>query len=159
MAMIKDSIPLVTRLLARVDIDNCSGCWNWTGTGSADGYGQLAIGGRTQRAHRLSYSFHFGPIPKGMHVCHRCDNRRCLNPDHLFLGTNADNMADKVSKGRQSCTGGRKGASHTLAKLTDGDIVAIRAATGISQRKLAKQYGVSQVNICFIRSGRAWKHI
>ena len=159
MPMIKNATPMVVRLFARVDIDNDSGCWNWRGHKTGDGYGVLNIDRKLVRTHRISYEIHFGPIPEGMQVCHKCDNRACANPDHFFLGTNADNMADKVAKGRQSSAGGAKGITHPLSKLTDEDIIAIRAAKGVSQRRLAAQFGVSQVNICFILSGRAWAHI
>lgn len=75
-------------------------CWGWRAYKDPNGYGQMSVFGKLQRAHRISYSLHFGAITKGMFVCHRCDNPECTNPDHLFLGTNKDNMKDAYKKGR-----------------------------------------------------------
>lgn len=86
-------------------------CWLWlAGVRNDDGYGQFRLGGRMQQAHRIAYEQANGPIPDGLHVLHRCDVRRCVNPGHLFIGTNADNMADRNAKGRQS-----RGAKHSSA--------------------------------------------
>lgn len=82
--------------VSRVEV----GCWNWTGFINPKGYGQLSFKRRTVRAHRLAWALAYGPIPDGLCVCHRCDNRRCVRPDHLFIGTNLDNMRDMVAKGR-----------------------------------------------------------
>ena len=76
------------------------GCWLWTASVVSDGYGQMWLGRTMVRAHRLSYEIHKGPVPKGLFVCHRCDVPRCVNPDHLFVGTNQDNQRDSASKGR-----------------------------------------------------------
>jgi hypothetical protein len=142
-------------------------CVLWQGSVSpAGGYGQLNVRGRdgTQRlyrTHRLAYELYNGPIPEGMFVCHRCDNPRCVRHDHLFLGTQADNMADCKTKNRQArgdSSGARlhperipKGAGHYKAKLTEQQVAAIRQeydTQRTSQRQLAARYGVSQQTIC-----------
>lgn len=95
--MLKD---LNTRLMARVVV-NSSGCWLWTGYCIPQGYGRLSVNNKPTLAHRAMYKLHKGDIPSDLQVLHKCDVRNCLNPDHLFLGTVQDNMADKVAKGRQ----------------------------------------------------------
>src|ERR1700761_773896 len=100
-------------LFAYYKVDE-NGCWIWNGAVSGNGYGINTRAGKGKRMHREYYTHFKGPIPEGMHVCHRCDVPRCVNPDHLFLGTNADNMADKVAKGRQT-----RGAASKSARLTE----------------------------------------
>lgn len=153
--------PLRERLLSKVAIDSGTGCWNWTAVKKEDGYGQIFFNGSARTAHRLSYEIHCGPIPRGVCVCHRCDNPGCVNPDHLFLGLQAENIADMDSKGRRARGNkvANKGRAHPMSKLTEADILAIRAAKGISQRHLAKQYGVSFQQIWRILSGKRWAHI
>ncbi len=132
-----------------------NGCWEWTASLSRYGYGQLRTGtvkegGRTMtKAHRFSWELHNGPIPKGLAVCHKCDNRKCVNPEHLFLGTNADNTADMMAKGR-----GARGERHGNHKLTDDDVVRIRALAGsMLQREIAARFGVNQQTVSKILNG------
>jgi len=88
-------------IMSRIEVDQSSGCWNWTGTISPGGYGVASWNYKTRRAHRLSWESFCSAIPDGLFVCHKCDNPRCVNPDHLFLGTAQDNANDCVAKGRR----------------------------------------------------------
>lgn len=131
-------------------------CWVWT-AGLTHGYGWIGIGkGRNERAHRLAWIFRFGPIPVGLYVLHKCDNRACVNPTHLFLGTHADNMADMVAKGR--ARGGHPaGENHPSIVLSDRRVAELRARAaqgGITQRQLAKEFNVGQATISRIVSGK-----
>jgi len=153
--------PLIDRLMSKVVVDNASGCWNWTGSCRSDGYGQIRRGGRGNgitSTHRASYEFYCGAVPDGdghhgICVLHRCDNKICVNPEHLFLGTQSENMDDKVAKGRQL-----RGETNNGAKLCEADVAAIRASDTShgSGAKLANQFGVSQQLISAIRSGKIW---
>lgn len=121
-------------------------CWEWNGGTSSNGYGKLFDGCGTASAHRVAYTAWVGEIPEGLNVLHRCDNRRCIRPQHLFVGTTAENAADMRAKGRQN----------DPVRLTDADVVAIRAAyTGRrgEQTVLATAYGVSLSTISLIVRG------
>lgn len=137
------------------NVEKSSGCWLWTGCLDPRGYGQFSLLGIRQLAHRYSYQKFKGIIDCGMWVLHRCDNPACVNPDHLFLGTHEDNMADMVSKGRSLNQSGEK--NHN-ARLDQNDVVAIRAeiANGTKQRDLARRYSVSENQIKEIKYGRRW---
>ena len=146
-----------------------SGCWLWTGGLFRDGYGAFWDGLRHTGAHRFSYALHFGNIPPGMLVLHKCDVPCCVNPAHLFIGTNADNSADKLRKGRQArgATHGSRttperfprGEQHYNAKLTMQDVIAIRSAEGLSHRHLASIYKVNHREIGLIRRGEIWRGV
>lgn len=143
----------------RWTVDATTGCWLWTGPTNPRGYGMTAALAKGKRrsssAHRASYEIHRGPIPAGMHVLHRCDVRLCVNPGHLFLGTNADNVADRQAKGRQS-----KGERQGFAKLTEADVLAIRRlGRSVSQRKIAAQFGVDSTVVSRILRRHTWKHL
>jgi len=131
-----------------------SGCWNWQGQISTSGYGRYRYPGGSY-AHRFSYTVHIGKIPDGMYVCHSCDNPVCVNPEHLWIGTHNDNMADKKIKNRQNHPHGELNSS---AVLTETDVHFIRAARE-SAGSLAKRYGVSKHAIWHVKSRRTWQHI
>ena len=99
-------MPLAARLAAQYMVNMDSGCWEWNGRLSIAGYGQIKDNYRTRHAHRVSWEIHRGEIPIGLLVCHRCDNRKCVNPDHLFLGTDRDNRQDCLMKDRANMPSG-----------------------------------------------------
>lgn len=133
-----------------------SGCLLWTGC-SWLGYGRLFFNGRPRRAHRLSWELARGPIPDGLDVLHKRDNPGCIEPTHLFLGTDADNSADMRRKGRGKIPYVR-GVQHAAAKLTEDQVRAIRIDHR-SSRKAAAAYGVSQMVIVRIRNRKRWAHV
>jgi len=140
-------------------------CWNWTGY-TREGYGAIGYHGKQPSVHRVSWEIHYGPIPEGLYVCHKCDNPLCVNPRHLFLGTHQDNMQDMMAKGRNGAIThpekAPRGERNGMAKLTKDLVLEIRSryAVGeISQRALGEEYGVDQGLICGIVNRRGWKHI
>lgn len=137
-------------------VDTSGECWMWTGGRSRKGYGELSIGRRNLQTHRFAWELMHGAIPPGKQVLHDCDTPACVNPAHLRLGTNADNMADRNAKGRTAC-GERSGT----AKLSTDAVAAIRArlAAGETGRALAREYGVTDATIVAIRHNRTWKHV
>lgn len=133
-----------------------TGCWEWTGGLQPSGYGQLVISivpkqPQTVYAHRLAYETWVGPIPDGKNVCHRCDNRLCINPEHLFVGTDADNVADKLAKDRQP-----HGDGHCNAVLTT-DIVDQLRSGQLSIKQAAADLGLSESHLYRVRKGVHWK--
>lgn len=136
------------RLAAGVVI-SASGCHEWQRSLQNKGYGKISFRGkRPQRAHRMAYALHHDlPIPFDGVVCHTCDNRKCVNPEHLFLGTIADNNRDMVRKGRQSAP-----------KLTAAVVRAIRADTR-PHGSIAKDYGVTRLTIRLVKARERWAHV
>lgn len=134
------------RFMDKVELVPFSTCWYWTGAVSSTGYGYLRHDGIMQSAHRLSYRKHVGQIPTGMFVCHSCDERLCVNPNHLWLGTNADNTRDKMKKKRHRVA---TGAANGSTKLTDEQIREIRAkvAGGQKQKDVAAEYGICNQHV------------
>jgi hypothetical protein len=132
-----------------------SGCWLWDAGVNDDGYGCFWTGKTTIGAHRAAWSIYIEQIAPGICVLHRCDTPSCVNPDHLFLGTRRDNNADKVNKGRDRRAFGIK---HHKAKLSEADVLAIRADTRIP-RDIAKSYGMAHSTIESIVRRKTWKHI
>lgn len=165
---------LTSRFFSKVA--KSDGCWLWTSTRDRKGYGRFtvervrmpdgSIRFKRTGAHRFSYEFHVGPIPSGpgFHgtcVLHRCDNPSCVRPDHLFLGTNADNVRDMDAKGRR-VNGQLRGSKHHAAILNEEqvrEIVVAHRVRGVSQSQLGRDYGVSHSTINHIFTGRIWTHL
>lgn len=130
-------------------------CWEWQGKLSTKGYGKFYYRRRTYVASRMALHFDGRSPGQAQWVCHKCDNRRCVNPAHLFLGTQRENIADMIEKGRnRPARGERSGA----AKLTERDVLAIRASTE-KHPIVAARFGVSITTISEIRNYRKWKHV
>lgn len=171
----KNTMSLEDRFWNKVDKETESGCWEWVGS-TRNGYGCIRPIGVTKYSHRVSWELHNGPIPDGLWVLHKCDNRKCVNPDHLFLGTNQDNVNDKMSKGRgpvgarngmygktgkdspsygKGIYGERNGmygkgvfgARNGSTKLSDSQIVGILNESDKTHTELGKKYGVSRARI------------
>lgn len=153
--------PIEVQFWAKVD--KSGDCWLWTGAKNGLGYGRLVHNDHEFFAHRIAWQLHFGPIPTGLLVCHHCDNPPCVRPDHLFVGTSADNTADMIAKGRQSFRGfpPRFGVTPPSAKLTHDDVRAIRSAraAGALIKPLARQYDVDPHTIRALLQGVTWSNV
>lgn len=177
----KNSVRNVCSLKCKIEessekIEN--GCWIWQGS-LAGNYGKVRWQMQTLSAHRASYIAYKGEVPHGLHVCHTCDNPICTNPDHLWIGTAKENIQDAKRKNRLADQRGRKasketllklkfrkrsdrrGEKHHLSKLKENDVIKIRQMleNGITQTKIALEYGLNQSTVCFIKSRKLWPHI
>jgi len=148
--------PVRARFLSHIKIMP-NGCWNWNGSNDGHkGYGKMRLNGKMQRAHRVSYYLHKGPIPQGMDVLHKCiGNYKCVNPEHLYLGTDADNVRDIILQRRRPS---RKGSKNNFAVLSDRDILNIRASDKRNV-DLAKEYNVTKQTIGRIKLFQTWKEV
>lgn len=189
----RNILPLSQRELERFNknIATSDGCWGWTGPRHDFGYGVFALkrDGKWGReyAHRLAWLVNFGDIPDGLCVCHRCDNPPCTNPDHLFIGTNGDNIRDAIAKGRtpigtkegavnhnDTMQRGdahwshrhdewvRRGSKHHMASLSEETVLAIRAEYakgGRTQREVATMFNTHYGNVWGIVNRKTWRHI
>ncbi len=150
----KDGTTVADRFWPNVDKGDGSGCWLWTGSTVGRGYGGIRVDGRSDRAHRVSWVLHHGPIPDGLWVRHVCDNPPCVRPDHLLLGTRQDNMNDMVERGRSWKPWGER---NPRSRLTDEQVADIRRRHQfrvVTYDMLAKEYGVSRHSISEICRGK-----
>lgn len=139
------------RFWNNVDRSSKDGCWPWLKWCDTTGYGRFSLRNKGHAAHRFAWELAYGPIPDGLWVLHKCDNPPCVNPAHLFLGTHRDNMDDATTKGRM------RSGTEKLSFEDAVSISALYAGGGISQRMLAKRFGVSQGAISSVVRGKTWR--
>lgn len=152
---IRGAMTVEERFWSHVPIRDAGKCWIWDGTINQNGYGIHSERGKNILAHRYSYELHFGVSPQEKMVCHHCDNPPCVNPEHLFLGTNTDNMQDAAKKDRISF-----GDRHWKARLTEQEvkeILRLNQLGSVTKTSLARQFGVSLTHLCAITNGRKWQ--
>lgn len=153
------------RFWKHVDKRGPDECWNWVAKSKVDGYGTIAVGGRAGKrllAHRFSWMLHYGELPTvgtyhGVVVMHSCDNRACVNPAHLRIGTQGDNVRDMDAKARRVSTPS-PGSKHHNAKFTEADVREIRASN-LRTSELARRYGVDRHTISGIKKRKTWRHV
>lgn len=135
-------------------------CWEWQGIKDKQNYGILHHNRKNLKAHRISYEIYYSEPLGELYCLHKCDNPSCVNPNHLFSGTNLDNMRDKVKKGR-CFTGNQKGEKNGSSKLKDKDVIDIRYlySKGITKKQLAKKYNIHEINVYYIITNKTWKHL
>lgn len=179
--------PLPDQSIKAYDGLDC--CWEWMAGKEGQGYGCFWFRRKQDKSHRVSWILHQGEIPKGLYVLHKCDNRRCVNPDHLFLGSLRDNIADRHTKGRSNYAKGNRrgcithpesvlrgdnhpsrlkpwtrprGSAHGISKLTEDQVIEMRnlfAASPTTYASLSRQFGVSPIMIKHIIKRTYWKHV
>jgi hypothetical protein len=161
---------LINRIFEKITIDD-NGCWLWDNDKQRGGYGMFWDGQKPKSAHRLVYELLVSKVESKDCVCHKCDNRRCVDPSHMFIGSHADNSADMVSKGRQAkgnrhwtktspelLDGHAVGEKNSRAKLKDKDVKLIRESS-LSVKELAEIYGMSYMGMYKVKSGLRWAHV
>ncbi|MCW7540703.1 HNH endonuclease [Aquabacterium sp. A7-Y] len=149
--------PLVERFWEKVQRREDDECWLWVGSIDTRGYGSIgADGGKPlMRAHRVAYQLEVGPIPAGLVVCHRCDNRACVNPRHLFVATQRENVLDMIRKGRRHSSAGERSP---FARLTAEQVLAIRGDSR-PPKVIRAEYGISKTGLRSIQRRKTWSHL
>ena len=147
-------------------VEKTDGCWLWTAYKNADGYGKFRISGKSHSAHRFSWILHNGPIPelpdtdyRGTCVLHRCDTPPCVNPDHLFLGSQLDNMVDRGSKDRQAHQPGETNPRAILTELEVSSIRTLYGHGGYTQKELGIKFGCGRSTVSHIVNNKTWKNL
>lgn len=159
------SVPAVERFWKFVDKSSDDACWNWTGHTSGSGYKYASFwdGLRTVKGHRFAYELTFGKIPNGLIACHKCDNPLCVNPHHIFLGTQKDNMADCKRKHRMNNEAkvhlGEQHPRSTFKQLQVMKVATLATTTGMSAKEIALATGVTRTSVGAIIQGRVWGHV
>lgn len=152
-------IPVEQRFWSKVDIRSKNECWNWIGGKNSPGYGRFRLPRqrKSENAHKFIYEWLFGKVPKGMCVCHTCNNRACVNPRHLYCGTPSDNMKDRVKDGTQS-GGANKGEKHHMNKFSKDTIDRVKTMLleGHSGKEISDKFGISRTHISRIKKGKNW---
>lgn len=150
---------LEERFWKKVDKRGPDECWEWRRSKNPDGYGKVWLFNKMLYAHRISFEITYGKIPENMRVCHKCDNPGCVNPNHLFLGSQKDNMKDMILKGRAIHYCGEENKSSKLKSKEVCEIRKLYSMGEYSQRFLADKYNISQRTICDIVNNKKWKFI
>ncbi len=132
-------------------------CWNWVGYCKRDGYGQIRSKDKRISVHRFSWMIHNGNIPDKICVCHHCDNLKCVNPNHLFLGTHKENTQDMIDKNRHSY--GEKRPNAKLTNIKAKEIKRLCRECQLTQKQIGEIFNVSTATICLINTNKSWKHI
>jgi hypothetical protein len=142
-----------------VSIGNDNDCWEWQKYRNAKGYGMAGFNKKVMLTHRIAWLLSNGDIPSGIQVLHHCDNPPCCNPNHLFLGTNYDNVIDKIKKGRSKLNI-KTGENHYFSKLTEASVLQIRTLyfNGEKQKNIAKHFNISVCTVEKILAGTSWNH-
>ena len=152
-------IPVKDRFWTKVDIIEPNKCWLWKAGKDEEGYGRISVNGKARSAHRTSYELTYGLIELGKLVLHTCDNPSCVNPKHLYLGTDADNTRDKVNKKRHKWMSGEKNGKSKLTKKLVLELRQKHFSFKISTCELARQYNFSQSAIYKAIYKKTWKDV